>query len=154
MRERCLGSSVTRLGDLFDFGQLFKAWQQFNLPESHTFLGNLCKGVKTFNFWSEIIFGQLLLTFGDFLRSHCTIVWERFFRGGPHQPNCQTNLVIVLLALALIVFHFISLALGLIWVFISFYSRTHLEDKTQNVLWAFKVVSKLSNRPFCDRVQA
>ena len=31
-----------------------------HLPKSPTFLGNLCKGVKTFNFSSEIIFGQLL----------------------------------------------------------------------------------------------
>ena len=35
-------------------------WQQFNLPESPTFLGNLCKGEKIFYFSSEIIFGQLL----------------------------------------------------------------------------------------------
>ena len=37
-----------------------------NLPKYHTFLGNFCKGVKIFNFSSEIIFGQLLWTFGDF----------------------------------------------------------------------------------------
>ena len=58
---------MTRLGDLLDFGQLFKAFATINLP---TFLGNFCKGVKLFNFSSEIIFGQLLLTFGDFFWSH------------------------------------------------------------------------------------
>ena len=30
-------------------------------------LGNYCKGFKNFHFSSEIIFGQLLWTFGDFL---------------------------------------------------------------------------------------
>ena len=32
--------------------------------------GNFCAGAKIFNFSSEIIFGQLLWTFGDFLWSH------------------------------------------------------------------------------------
>ena len=36
------------------------------MPKSPTFLGNFCKGVKIFNFSSEINFGQLLQTFGDF----------------------------------------------------------------------------------------
>ena len=38
-----------------------------SLPKSPTFLGNFCKGVKIFYFYSEIIFGQLLKTFGYFL---------------------------------------------------------------------------------------
>ena len=37
------------------------------LPKSPTLLGNFCKGVKNIHFSSEIIFGQLLKTFGDFL---------------------------------------------------------------------------------------
>ena len=41
-----------------------------NLPKYPTFLGNFCKGVKIINFSNEIIFGQLLLTFGNFLCSH------------------------------------------------------------------------------------
>ena len=53
--------NVTRLGDVLHFGQLFK---------SLTFLGNFCKGVKIYHFSSEIIFGQLLWTFGDFFWSH------------------------------------------------------------------------------------
>ena len=38
-----------------------------NLPKSLTFLGDFCKGVKIIKFSSEIIFGQLLQTFDDFL---------------------------------------------------------------------------------------
>ena len=55
---------MTRLGDFLDFGQIFKALATINLPP--TFLGNFCKGVKIYHFSSEIIFGQLLKTFGDF----------------------------------------------------------------------------------------
>ena len=51
------GSSVTRLGDLLDFGQLFKL--------AITFLGNCCKGVKILNFTDKIIFGQLFKAFGN-----------------------------------------------------------------------------------------
>ena len=58
--------SVTRLGDLLDFGHVLKPLATYNLPKSPTFLGNFCKGVKIFNFSSEIIFGQLLQTFGEF----------------------------------------------------------------------------------------
>ena len=58
--------SVTRLADLLNFGQLFKALATINLPKSPAFLGNFCKGVKIYHFSSEIIFGQLLKTFGDF----------------------------------------------------------------------------------------
>ena len=36
------------------------------MPKSPTFLGNICKRVKIHHFSSEIIFGQLLKTFGDF----------------------------------------------------------------------------------------
>ena len=53
--------SVTRLGDLLVFGQLFKAFGNNKFAQiSHTFLGNFCKGVKIYHFSSEIIFGQLL----------------------------------------------------------------------------------------------
>ena len=49
--------SVTRLGDLLKFGQLFKAIGNNYL----TFLGNFCKGVKMYHFSSEIIFGRFFL---------------------------------------------------------------------------------------------
>ena len=52
-----LANSVTRLGDLLGFGQVFKALATINLPKSITFFGNFCKGVKIYNFSSEIIFG-------------------------------------------------------------------------------------------------
>ena len=70
MFEKCaslmLASSVTRLGDFLHFGQLLKPLATISLPKSLTLLGNFCKGVKIYHFSSEIIFGQLLQTFGDF----------------------------------------------------------------------------------------
>ena len=51
-------SSVTRLGDLSDFGQLFKVCGDNQFRQ---FLDNFCKGVKIFNFSIEIIFGNFLL---------------------------------------------------------------------------------------------
>jgi len=48
-------------------GKFLKSLAAINLPKSPTFLGNFCKGAKIFNFSSEIIFGQLLQTFGDFI---------------------------------------------------------------------------------------
>ena len=57
---------MTRFGDLLDFGQLLKPLATINLPKSPTVLGNFCVGVKIYHFSSEIIFGQLLWTFGDF----------------------------------------------------------------------------------------
>ena len=59
-------TSVTRLGDFLHFGQLLRPLATINLPKSLTFLGNFCKGVKIIHFSCEIIFGQLLYTFGDF----------------------------------------------------------------------------------------
>ena len=67
-----LTTSVTRLGNLLDFEQVLKPMATINLPKSLKFLGNFCKGVKIYHFSSEIIFGQLLLTFGDFFWSHCS----------------------------------------------------------------------------------
>ena len=65
--EKTFVNSVTRLGNLLDFGNFWKSLATINLPKSPTFLGNFCKCVKIFNFSSEIIFGQLLQTFGNFL---------------------------------------------------------------------------------------
>ena len=53
-----LPTSVTRFGDLLNFGQLFKASGNNYFAQLAYILGNFCKGVKTFNFTSEIIFGQ------------------------------------------------------------------------------------------------
>ena len=49
---------MTRLGDLFDFGQLLKSLVALNLPILPTLLGNSCKGVKICNFSSEIVLGN------------------------------------------------------------------------------------------------
>ena len=48
-------------------GDFLKTLATINLPKS--LLGNFCKGVKIYHFSSEIIFGQRLLTFGDFYLS-------------------------------------------------------------------------------------
>ena len=48
-------------------GKHLKPAASIILPKLSTLLGNFCKGVKIIHFSSEIIFGQLLWTFGDFL---------------------------------------------------------------------------------------
>ena len=53
-------TSVTRLCDLLDFGQLFNALATINLPKSPTLLGNICKGIKIFHFSNEIVLEQIL----------------------------------------------------------------------------------------------
>ena len=50
--------SVTRLGNLLDFGQLLNPLATINSPKSATFLGKFCKGVKIYHFSSEIILGN------------------------------------------------------------------------------------------------
>ena len=52
-------TSVTRLGNLLDFGQILKTLVTINLPKLPTFFGNFCKGVKIITFCGEIIFCQL-----------------------------------------------------------------------------------------------
>ena len=58
---------MTRLGNLLTLGKFSKPVATISLPKYPTLLGNSCEGVKIFNFSSEIIFGQLSQTFGDFL---------------------------------------------------------------------------------------
>ena len=48
--------SVTRLGDLFNFGQLFKDFGNNNFAQ----ISHICEGVKIYHFSSEIILMQLL----------------------------------------------------------------------------------------------
>ena len=57
---RVARASVTRWGNLLDFGQILKPLATINFPKSPTLLGNFCKDVKIYHFSSEIIFGQLL----------------------------------------------------------------------------------------------
>ena len=57
MKRMDIRGSVTRSGDLLDFGQLLAT---LNLPKSLTFLRNFCKGVEIYHFSNKIIFGQFL----------------------------------------------------------------------------------------------
>ena len=68
-------SCVTRLGYFSTLGNFLQPLALINLPKSPTFRGYFCKGVKIYHFSSEIIFGQLLQTFGDFFWSHW--LWHR-----------------------------------------------------------------------------
>ena len=52
--------SVTRLGNLLHFGQLFNASGNNYFAQVTNILGNFCKGVQIIDFASKIIFGQLL----------------------------------------------------------------------------------------------
>ena len=56
---KCVSVSVTRLGVLLHFGQLFKDCGNNYFAQIAHILGNLCKCVEVFHFSSEIIFGQL-----------------------------------------------------------------------------------------------
>ena len=49
--------SVTRLGNLLDFGQLFKAFGNNYFAQILHILRQFCKGAKIYHFSSEIIFG-------------------------------------------------------------------------------------------------
>jgi len=70
------------LGDLLDFGQLFKAFcAAINLPKSPTFLGNFCKGVKVYHFSNKIIFWQLLYSFGDIFLVTLVVEKRRLWEG-------------------------------------------------------------------------
>ena len=54
-----IGEQCDQIGQFIGLWASF-FWQQFILPKSPTYLGNFCKGVKIYQFSSEIIFGQLL----------------------------------------------------------------------------------------------
>ena len=63
MRGSCyatLGSSVNRLGDLLDFGQVFKAFGNNQFAQISHIHRQFCKCVQIYHVSSEIIFGQLL----------------------------------------------------------------------------------------------
>ena len=52
---------MTILGNLWDFGQLFKPLATVNLSKSLTLLGNFCEDVKIYHFSSEIILSNFFL---------------------------------------------------------------------------------------------
>ena len=61
---------MTRLGDLLDFGQLFNASGNKNMPKSLTFIGNFWKGFKIYPFSSEVILGNFYRHLAIFSWSH------------------------------------------------------------------------------------
>ena len=63
-------TSVTRLGDLLHFGQLFKTCGNNYFAQIAYILGNFCKGVKIFHCSSEIILGNFNRHLASFYWSH------------------------------------------------------------------------------------
>ena len=59
---------MTRLGYLLHFGQLFKACGSNYFVQISHIIRQFLKWCRNLSFTSEIIFGLLLLTFGDFLQ--------------------------------------------------------------------------------------
>ena len=74
--------SVTRLGDLLDFGNFSKPFVTNNLPKSLTFLGNFCKGAEIFNVSSKVHFWgnfyRHLAIFTGRTASNIGQVWVQF----------------------------------------------------------------------------
>ena len=69
MAKNCLGIQSVQIGRLIGIWATFQSlWQQL-------VCSNFCKGVQIYHFSGEIIFGQLLLTFGNFLLTGHT-VWD------------------------------------------------------------------------------
>ena len=66
-REINITTSVTRLGNLLHFGQLFKASGNNYFAQIVYILGNYWKGVKIFDFSCEIIFGNFYKHLATFL---------------------------------------------------------------------------------------
>ena len=56
-------------------GNFLKPLATINLPKSPTVLDNFCVCAKIFNFSCEIIFGQLLWTFGEFSLVTLVLGW-------------------------------------------------------------------------------
>ena len=54
----------------YTLGNFSKPGQQVFCQNGQHIFGNFCKGVKIIYFTREILFGQLLQTFGDFLIGH------------------------------------------------------------------------------------
>ena len=63
-------SSVTRLGNLMDFGQFLKPLATINLPKSPTFLGNFVKVSKSLIFVVKSFLGNFNRHFAIFYWSH------------------------------------------------------------------------------------
>ena len=69
-RKKCR-ASVTRLGDLLDFGQVLKPLAAINLPNSPTFLGNFLKNVSiSIIFLAKYFLGNFYKHLAIFFWSH------------------------------------------------------------------------------------
>ena len=66
LKQICLAPVSPDCAIYWTLGKFLKPLATINLPKSPTFLGNFGKGVKIYPFSSDIIFGQLLYTFGNF----------------------------------------------------------------------------------------
>ena len=72
------------------------------LPKSPTFLDNFCKGVKIYNFSSEIIFGQLFRHLAIFFWSHCLESPRvQSLGAGKHLPSTTMTLIKICLILSI-----------------------------------------------------
>ena len=69
-RHSLVRYSVTRLGNILDFGQLLKPLAPINLPQSSPFLSNYCKGVKII-FLVKPFLGNFYRHLAIFIWSHC-----------------------------------------------------------------------------------
>ena len=63
--------SVTRVGDLLDFGPLLQPLATIYLPKSPTFLGNFCKGVKILSFLVKSFLANFYTLLAIFFWLHC-----------------------------------------------------------------------------------
>ena len=86
----CIIVSVTRLGDLLDFGQLFKTlWQQLFAQISHI-LRQFCKGVKIYHFSTDIIYWATFIDIWQFFSGHTDytyLIWNKN-NDTPFASNC------------------------------------------------------------------
>ena len=73
----CTYTSVTRLGDLLNFGQVLKPFATMNLPKSPPLLGNFCKDVKIYHFSTEKCLGNFCRHLAIFTGHTAHVVCER-----------------------------------------------------------------------------
>ena len=90
-------ASVTRFGDLLDFGNFLKPLAAINLSKSHTFLGNFCKGVKIYHSSSfEPLFVKPFCYLGTFLMLQNGQILKKSFK---HLVTLLLSLVVALFLL-------------------------------------------------------
>ena len=83
--KKACRSQYDQIRRFFTLGNNSKPVATIILPKLHSLLGNFCKGVKIIHFSSEIILGQLLKTFGNF-------IWPLSLATRGHYIRMQSNL--------------------------------------------------------------